>query len=137
MAKLASRPCCPILSLKGNAVTLAKPSMLSRDTAEAKVTNLQEGEGDEEIAEVRQLAEQELGQAEDKKKRKRKAGGPNPLSCKKKKAKTSNESADSSTSSTNRKRQRKRNRPHSNRSGAACLGKHFQNIVDSVNKSSS
>ena len=134
MAKLADRPCCPILSLKGNAVTLAKPSMSSRDIAEANVTEMQSGIADQEVAEVRELTAQELGSTGEGKRKRKKRGGPNPLSCKKKKSKATAGAGSMDDSATAKKRHRMRQN-RGNRSGA-CLGKHFQRIVDSVNKSS-
>lgn len=137
MAKLAARPCCPILSLKGNAVTLAKPSLMSRDLAQTAVHEVQMGIADQEVAQVRELAAKELGlnQNEGVKRKKRKVRGPNPLSCKKKKTPSikSMDASSSSSTTTTKKRQRHRNRE--NRSAGPCLGKHFRSIVESVNKS--
>ena len=136
MAKLAARPSCPILSLKGNAVTLAKPSMASRDTAQAAVAQATEGTADEEVARVRELVSQELGSQAPVRKRKKKSGGPNPLSCKRKKNKKeeTNERSREADPQSARKRLRQQRRHRNNRS-AACLGKHFQRIITSVNKS--
>lgn len=131
MAKLAAKPCCPILTLKGNAVTLAKPSMLSRDVATAKASELQSGDADQEVAEVRELVTQELGDKEVKKRKKRK-GGPNPLSCKKKKAGVTGNSG-----SIDAVKKRHRNRKNAGNRSGSCLQKHFQRIVESVNKSTS
>lgn len=134
MAKLAARPCCPILSLKGNAVTIAKPSLMSRDLAQAAVDEVQMGTADQEVADVRELAAKELGLHQKAGVvKKKKQGGPNPLSCKKKKTAT-NKSMDASSSSTTTTKKRQRHRNRENRSAGPCLGKHFRRIVESVNK---
>lgn len=73
----------PVLSMVANVMNLMKPSKASEKVASKQLKDV--GTDKDEIAQLKQLKEAELGAEEAAVKKKKKAKGPNPLSVKKKK----------------------------------------------------
>lgn len=102
-------PEVPVITMKGNAITLLKPPKELTQDVNHVSSSIALTPAESELEQLKQLKAQVLGEnEEEKKKRKRKRPkAPNPLSCRAKKAKVN----DQKDQEKKRKRKRVRNLP--------------------------